>query len=106
MKDFARKISLIVTDPVLRGRVLFTLVALIIFRVFSMIPIPGVDPLRLESLFAGNDFLGLLNIFSGGGLSNLSLVMLGVGPYISASIIMHLLTIMSKRLKAMYQEEG
>ncbi len=106
MKDFARKISLIVTDPVLRGRVLFTLVALIIFRVFSMIPIPGVDPLRLESLFAGNDFLGLLNIFSGGGLSNLSLVMLGVGPYISASIIMQLLTIMSKRLKAMYQEEG
>jgi preprotein translocase subunit SecY len=106
MKDFVRKLGLIVTDSTLRARVLFTLIALVIFRIFSMIPIPGVDPLRLESLFAGNDFLGLLNIFSGGGLSNLSIVMLGVGPYISASIIMQLLTIMSKRLKAMYQEEG
>lgn len=85
---------------------LFTLVGLIIFRVLSSIPVPGVDALRLESFFAGNDFLGFLNIFSGGGLSNLSLVMLGVGPYITASIIMQLLTIMSPRLKAMYQEEG
>src|SRR4029077_14832779 len=51
-------------------------------------------------------FLGLLNLFSGGGLSNLSVVMLGEGPYITASIVMQLLTLMIPSLKAMYQEEG
>jgi preprotein translocase subunit SecY len=60
----------------------------------------------LQQFFTNNQFLGLLNVFSGGGLSNLSLVMLGVGPYITASIIMQLLTIIFPALKAMYQEEG
>src|SRR5690606_37714058 len=74
--------------------------------ILAMIPIPGVDALRLQSMFAGSEFLSLLNIFSGGGLSNLSIVMLGVGPYITASIIMQVSTIMFPRLKALYQEEG
>lgn len=93
-------------DSVLRRRLLLTLLGLVIFRILSVIPIPGVDTTRLESFFTNNDFLGLLNIFSGGGLANLSLVMIGVSPYITASIIMQLLTIMFPTLKAMYQEEG
>ena len=80
--------------------------ALIVFRLLTTIPIPGIDTVRLASLFADSQFLGLLNVFSGGGLSNLSIVMLGVGPYITGSIIMQLLTIMSPTMKAMYQEEG
>ena len=84
----------------------FTLVILVLFRMLSSIPIPGIDTLRLEQFVSGNDFFGLLNIFSGGGLSNLSVVMLGVGPYITASIIMQLLTVMFPKIKAMYQEEG
>ena len=69
-------------------------------------PIPGVDRIALEQFFTNNQFLGLLNIFSGGGLSNLSIVMLGVGPYITASIIMQLATVLVPKVKAMYSEEG
>ncbi len=85
---------------------MFTLGALVLFRVLASIPVPGVDSARLSQFFSSNEFLGLLNIFSGGGLSQLSIVMLGVGPYITGSIIMQLLTIMSPKLKEMYQEEG
>lgn len=106
MSKFLEKIKLIFGDSSLRRRILFVLGALVIFRVLSTIPIPGIDGERLQSFFASNEFLGLLNLFSGGGLSNLSIIMLGVGPYITASIIMQLLTIMSPKLKAMYQEEG
>lgn len=103
---FLSKLKLVFTDATLRKRILFVLAALIVFRAFAAIPIPGVDTNLLEQFFANNQFLGLLNIFSGGGLSNLSIVMLGVAPYITASIIMQLLTIMSPKLKALYQEEG
>ncbi|MEK7180537.1 MAG: preprotein translocase subunit SecY [Patescibacteria group bacterium] len=106
MKEFFRKTILVFQDRILRRRIAFTLLGLVIFRVLSSIPIPSVDALRLQSFFSNNEFLGLLNLFSGGGLSNLSLVMLGVGPYINASIIMQLLTIMFPKLKALYQEEG
>ncbi len=106
MKEFFRKTMLVLGDNILRRRIAFTLLGLVVFRVLSSIPIPSVDTLRLQSFFSNNEFLGLLNLFSGGGLSNLSLVMLGVGPYINASIIMQLLTIMFPRLKALYQEEG
>lgn len=106
METFFQKLKLIFTDPSLRKRIFFVLAALVIFRALASIPIPGVNLLQLENFFAQNQFLGLLNIFSGGGLSNLSIVMLGVGPYITASIIMQLLTLMSPSLKSMYQEEG
>ncbi|MCX6703730.1 MAG: preprotein translocase subunit SecY [Candidatus Zambryskibacteria bacterium] len=106
MKNFFYKFGLILQDKALRTRILFTLGALVIFRFLSIIPIPGVNEGALSSLFANNEFLGLLNLFSGGGLSQLSIVMLGVGPYITASIIMQLLTVMSSRLKEMYQEAG
>jgi preprotein translocase subunit SecY len=106
LSNFFRKLHLIISDKTLRKRILFVFFALVLFRLLAAIPIPGIDVFQLEQFFANNQFLGLLNIFSGGGLSNLSIVMLGVAPYITASIIMQLLTIMSPKLKALYQEEG
>lgn len=103
---FFKKLKIIAKDASIRNRVLFVLGALAFFRLLAAIPIPGIDQVALQQFFSGNQFLGLLNIFSGGGLSGLSIVMLGVGPYITASIIMQLLTIMSPKLKAMYHEEG
>ncbi|QQG45844.1 MAG: preprotein translocase subunit SecY [Candidatus Niyogibacteria bacterium] len=101
-----QKIKLIFTDPDLRKKILFVLAILIVFRLGAAIPIPGVDHERLAAFFGGNQFFGLLNIFSGGAMDNLSVMMLGVGPYITASIIMQLLTMMIPRFKEMYQEEG
>ena len=106
METVFNKIRMIFTDKSLRSRVLFVLAALLVFRLLSAIPIPGIDALKLSSFINNNQFLGVLNMFSGGGLSTLSIMMLGVGPYITSSIIMQLLTIMSPRLKAMYQEDG
>ena len=106
MNTFLQKFALLIRDAQLRGRLLFVLGALAVFRVLAAIPIPGVNAAQLQSFFANNQFFGLLNLFSGGGLSSLSLVLLGVGPYITSSIIMQLLTIMVPRLKQLYQEEG
>ena len=106
MNNLINKIQMIFRDKAIRKRVIFALVALVVFRLFAAVPIPGIDTLKLEQFFSGNQFFGLLNIFSGGGLSKLSIVMLGVGPYITASIIMQLLTMMSPKLKALYHEEG
>ena len=100
------KLKLIFTDKTLRSRVLFVLGALFVFRLLAGIPIPGIDTLRLQTFLDNNQFLGVMNVFSGGGLSHLSILMLGVGPYITSSIIMQLLTMMSPRLKALYQEDG
>ena len=85
---------------------MFVFGALIIFRLLSTIPIPGIDTNALARFLTNNQFFGILNIFSGGGLSNLSIIMLGVGPYITSSIIMQLLTIMVPALKRIYHEEG
>src|SRR5688572_6807513 len=106
MNAFLDKLTHVFRDKGLRKRILFVVFILIVFRLLTTIPIPGIDTVRLASLFANSQFLGLLNLFSGGGLSNLSIVMLGVGPYITASIIMQLMTVMSPKLKEMYQEEG
>ena len=104
--DIISKAKIILQDKMLLKRVLFVVVGLAIFRLLANIPIPGVDVLKLEDFFNGNDFLGMLNIFSGGGFANLSIVMLGVGPYITSSIIMQLLTMMVPALKKIQQEEG
>ena len=106
MQKFFRKLTLVFTEPAIRNRVLFILGALVIFRMLASIPIPGVDQAVLQQFFANNQFLGLLNIFSGGGLANLSIVMLGVGPFITAAIIMQLMTVMSPKIKSMHTEEG
>jgi preprotein translocase subunit SecY len=105
-ESFTRKIKLVFEDETLRARILFVLAALVVFRFLAAIPIPGINAAELASFVSGNQFLGLLNVFSGGGFSNLSIVMLGVGPYITASIVMQLMTVLIPKLKEMYQEEG
>src|SRR3989344_3213461 len=104
--NMLRKLLDIFTIKDLRNRIFFVIALLVVSRLAATIPVPGVDVDRLKDLFSGNQFLGLLNIFSGGGLSNLSIVMLGVGPYITALIIMQLLTMIFPNLKEMYQNSG
>ncbi|OGD69991.1 preprotein translocase subunit SecY [Candidatus Campbellbacteria bacterium RIFCSPLOWO2_02_FULL_35_11] len=104
--NFTNKLKLIFQDKNLRTRIFYLLGFLVVFRVLAAIPVPGVDAQKLTEFFSNNQFFGLLNVFSGGGLSTLSIIMLGVGPYITASIIMQLMTMMSERLKALYHEEG
>jgi preprotein translocase subunit SecY len=106
MNTFLTKLRLIAQDANIRRRILFTFGILILFRVGASIPIPGVNLFELERFFAENQFFGMLNIFSGGGLITLSIMMLGVGPFITASIIMQLMTIIFPKLKALYHEEG
>jgi len=106
MENFWSKMKMIWTDASLRNKILFVLGSLAVFRLLAAIPIPSIDTLALNQFLNNNQFFGILNIFSGGGLSNLSIIMLGVGPYITASIIMQLLTIMVPALKRMYSEEG
>ena len=106
VETFIRKLKLVFEDKTIRTRVLFVLGALVVFRLLAAIPVPGIDAAQLEAFMSNNQFLGLLNVFSGGGLSNLSIVMLGVSPYITASIVMQLMTVLVPALKEMYQEEG
>lgn len=106
MSNFLNKLRSIFEDRDLRRKILFLILILALFRIGANIPIPGVDVGRLQQFLANNQFFGLLNIFSGGGLSNLSIMMLGVGPYITATIIMQLLTMIFPKLKELYQEEG
>ncbi|MEK7564241.1 MAG: preprotein translocase subunit SecY [Patescibacteria group bacterium] len=106
MQNFWTKLKLIWTDRGLRNKIFFVFATLIVFRLLAAIPIPGIDTFALTRFLSNNQFFGILNIFSGGGLTNLSIIMLGVGPYITASIIMQLLTIMVPALKRIYSEEG
>lgn len=104
--NFLGKLKLVFQDKSLRNRLLFIAIALVVFRALSAIPIPGIDIEKLNQFFSGNQFFGFLNMFSGGGMSKLSIVMLGVGPYINSSIIMQLLTMIFPKFKEMYHEEG
>ncbi len=90
----------------LRKKILFILMILVIFRIAANIPVPGIDAERLSQFFANNQLFGLLNIFTGGAMSNLSIGMLGLGPFITATIIMQLLTMIFPQLEALYKEEG
>lgn len=78
----------------------------IAFRLLGSIPLPGIDPVRLAAFLANNQFFAFLSLFSGGGLTQLSLIALGVGPYITSSIIMQLMTVLVPSIKSMYHEEG
>ena len=90
--------------PELRRKVVFTLGLLVVFRVLASISIPGANPAALNDLFSNNTLLGLLNLFSGGGLSRLTIVAMGLNPYINATIIMQLMTVVSTRLKELSKE--
>ncbi len=100
------KITAIFKYRDLRNKVLFVLAMMVVFRLAANIPIPGVDRDALASFFETNQFFGLMNVFTGGTLENLSIVMLGLGPYITATIIMQLLTLIFPKLKEIYQESG
>src|SRR5919108_1299841 len=90
--------------PELRNKLLFTAAMLVVFRLFANISIPGANQAALQSLFNSTALLGLLDLFSGGGLSTFSVVAMGVNPYINASIIMQLMTQVIPRLKALSLE--
>ncbi len=92
--------------PDLRNKVLFVLGVFAIFRVMANIPIPGISSERMREFFESNQLFGLLNLFTGGALDNLSIVMLGLGPYITAVIVMQLLTMIFPALNRLYKEEG
>ncbi|MFW6325056.1 MAG: preprotein translocase subunit SecY [Desulfovibrionales bacterium] len=94
--------------PELKRRILFTFGLLIIYRLGIHIPVPGIDGMALSEFFASaqNTLFGLFDMFSGGGLSRLSIFALGIMPYISASIIIQLLTVVSPELKRLSKEEG
>lgn len=94
--------------PELKRRLLWTFALLAVYRIGIHIPVPGVNTEALQELFKNmkNTLVGIFDMFSGGGLSNLSILALGIMPYISASIIMQLLTVVSPELKRLYKEEG
>lgn len=92
------------STPDVRKKILFTLGILTIFRILAHVPLPGVDLEALRSIFENNQFLGLLNLFSGGALSNFSIIALGLNPYINASIILNLMTMVIPALKELSQE--
>jgi len=101
-----QKLILIFKDRQLRNKILFVLAIFAIFRLAATIPIPGIDLENLRRFFSQNQFFGLLNLFVGGALSKLSIVMLGLGPYITSIIIFQLLTMIFPSLEKMYREEG
>lgn len=88
----------------LRKSILFVMAMLIIFRIAAHIPVPGVDTVALKNLFQNNQLLGLMNIFSGGSMENFSVVLLGIAPYITASIIFQLLTMVIPKLEELSKE--
>jgi len=90
----------------LRNKILFVLAMLVVFRIAAAIPVPGIDLFKLKRFFETNQLFGLLNIFSGGAMSNFSIAMLGVAPYITATIIMQLLTMIFPQIEEMYKEQG
>lgn len=106
MNTFFKKFKTMFTDPAIRNRVLFVIVMLAVFRFLATIPVPGVDANAISQAFSSNQFLSLFNVVSGGGLSTFSIVMLGVSPYITASIIMQLIGMMVPSMKELMQESG
>jgi preprotein translocase subunit SecY len=104
MNTFLTALSNSWKTPELRRKIVITLVLFVIFRLFAHIPIPGIDRVKLASLFSQNQFLGLLDIFSGGTLVNFSVLALGLNPYINASIILQLLTIVFPKLEELSKE--
>lgn len=90
----------------LRNKILFVLGMLVIFRLAAHIPVPGVNAVALKNLFASNQILGLMNLFAGGGMETFSIVMMGVAPYITSSIIFQLLGMIVPKLEEMQKEES
>src|SRR3979490_2504658 len=90
--------------PELRNKILFTGGMLVVFRLFANVAVPGASQTALANLFNSQALLGLLDLFSGGGLSRFSVVAMGMNPYINATIIMQLMTVISERIKEISKE--
>ena len=104
MKEITDKIRLLFQDPQLKRKTLFTLFIFLAFRIFAFLPVPAIDLPKLRTLFSQNQFLSLLDIFSGGTLINFSVMALGLNPYINASIIIQLLTAIFPQLEQLSKE--
>ncbi len=101
--DFLQKVA---QTKELRSKLLFTAGIFLVYRFLAHVPVPSVDIARLKLLFESNQFLNLVNVFSGGALANFSVVAVGISPYITASIIMQLAGMVIPQLKALQKEEG
>ena len=104
MKEGIQKIKLILQDSHLKKKLYFTFFIFFVFRIFAFLPVPVIDLVKLRILFTQNQFLSLLNIFSGGTLINFSVMALGLNPYINASIILQLLTVVFPQLEQLSKE--
>jgi preprotein translocase subunit SecY len=101
-----KKITEILKAKDLCAKIIFVLGIFAIFRLMANIPVPGVDILTIKEFFANNQFFGMLNLFTGGALDKVSLVMLGLGPYITATIVFQLMTLIFPQMEKLYKEEG
>ncbi len=88
----------------LKKKLIFTFFIIVLFRILANIPVPGVDITAIRAYLSGNAVFGMLNLFSGGGFSNFSLMTLGLGPYINASIIMQIFTVVIPKLEELSKE--
>lgn len=90
----------------LKTKIIFTLVMIMVFRLCAQLPLFGIDGQNLANLAATNNLIGFLDMFSGGAIGNVSIIALGIGPYITASIIMQLLAVVIPHLEQLQKEEG
>ncbi len=104
MKDITEKLQLLLRDPTLKKKTLFTLAIFLYFRIFAFLPVSVIDLAKLKLLFSQNQFLSLLDMFSGGTLINFSVMALGLNPYINASIILQLLSAILPQLEKLAKE--
>src|SRR3990167_10690626 len=104
MKEITDKIKMLFRDPQLKRKIIFTVFIFLVFRIFAFLPVPAIDLPKLRTLFDQNQFLSLLDIFSGGTLINFSVMALGLNPYINASIIIQLLTVVFPKLEELSKE--
>lgn len=104
MKEVTEKLQLLFKDQLLRKKLIFTLFIFFVFRLFAFLPVPTIDLVKLKDLFAQSQFLSLLDIFSGGTLVNFSVMALGLNPYITASIVIQLLTMVIPQLEQLAKE--
>ena len=102
--NFIRPVVQAMKMPDLRGKILFTLAMLVVYRIAAQVPMPGLDMNALANLFANNEILGFMDLFSGGALRRMSIVALGVFPYITASIVIQVASLAIPRLQRMGME--
>src|SRR3990167_5582953 len=93
-----------VKSPPIRRKIVITAIALVVFRLAAHIPAAGIDRSSLQALFSGSPLLSLLDVFSGGTLANFSIMALGLTPYINASIILQILTVVVPKLEELSKE--